>query len=550
MESMERLKKKIGDLGEYRKEIYSPKKAEFMNKYGDFLETKAETYGRYLEDKESFLQKETDRRTDIEEGIEGLEYLKKHDRGIQGMEELKKELKEEVKDLEKKIEDLGKSYRKILVLEDDIEEERDKLKKNLEKLNKLESDASPKDNRLSAKLKDRIEESGLNIESHENELEKLKAQNIKKDFDQAWEDLWAAQKDTGRFKDYKTLEEAQEAEIARSRRESWEYKAVKEQFEGLENSGATVESIKEASEQAIGTISKFYDKQEQLNKLVRRWHKYQLAGELIAGSVQATFNTLKSKLKIGDRRETSENLSLGLFRAHYAARAIFTKKEGFEDILYNKLGIPSMQEIQKWAEKYRKHAPEIKEDTEDSPEVVEAIVADEVNEEVAELEQGDAEAVEEEDDAEAAVEAAENEGMAIPAESTPEPEINISEKVSNKIFEGMSKAYGKYLESGSEDEKGVNALFKAMKKAKLDPEVIKKEGVYYKRWMAKIQTWYKDIEKLDRNDIRQRMSNNHWDYLIKIHSVENWKKTGLVRDLVGNMFKSFLLTKKLTALEK
>lgn len=548
MESLERLKKKIGDLMDAevgpRKEIHSPEKAKFMNKYENFLEAKAETYGRYLEDKESFLQKETDRRTGIEEALGGLENLKKHDRGIQGMEELKKELKEEVKDLEKKIEILGKSFRKILTLEDDIEEEEkklknneDKLKKNTEKLISSGGDDN-KAKKLSTKLEDRIEESELNIENHKNELKKLEDQNVREDFNQAWEDLWAAQRNTGRFKDYKTLEEAQESEIARTRRESWEYKAVKEQFEELEDSGATVESIKEATGQAIGTISKFYDKKEQLDKLLKKWDKYKLAGELVAGSVQATLNTLKSRLKIGDRYETSRNLSLGLYRAHYAARAIFTKKEGFEDILYNQLGIPSVQEIQEWSAKYRKHAPEVNEDTEDSPEVVEVIVADEVNEEVAGLEPGDVEAADTEED------------LPPEPEPIPDPEINISEKVSNKIFEGMSKAYGKYLESGSEDEKGVNALFKAMKKAELDPEVIKREGMHYKRWMARIQTWYKDIENLDRNDIQQRMSNNHWNYLIKIHSVENWKKAGLVRDLVSSMFKSFLLNKKLAELEK
>ncbi|MDX1372437.1 MAG: hypothetical protein R3321_08195, partial [Nitrososphaeraceae archaeon] len=129
-------------------------------------------------------------------------------------------------------------------------------------------------------------------------------------------------------------------------------------------------------------------------------------------------------------------------------------------------------------------------------------------------------------------------------------EVSIAEKVANKIFSGMVREYKKYLDSGSEDDKGVNAFFKQMKKADIKPGRINREGRNIKRWMKSIQKWHKDIEKLDRQEIKNKMSDNLFDSIVKIHTAEDWSKTGIIRDITGDMFKQYLLIRRLKKLEK
>ena len=57
-------------------------------------------------------------------------------------------------------------------------------------------------------------------------------------------------------------------------------------------------------------------------------------------------------------------------------------------------------------------------------------------------------------------------------------EVNIADKVSEKIFSGMIREYNKYLESGSDDDKGINTLYRAMKKAGLKSSVFKKITIF------------------------------------------------------------------------
>jgi len=285
----------------------------------------------------------------------------------------------------------------------------------------------------------------------------------------------------------------------------------------MKRRGVTVEDLKETAKISSGTISKFYDTQERINNQIERGQKTRLFGEIIAGSTQIAFYSAKGvmaapifELRKGVRYNIAENISLGLYRIRSASRGLLFKK-GPLAIGKGTWKISSVEETKKQVKKYK--TPE------DVPD------PDKTNKEIIE-----------------GFRKSMDESTKKVLESISNPS-ELASETTDRVFKHMAEAYKFYVDSGTDDEEGVNKLFQTMREAGLKPEIFEKESLYLKQLIVKIEEWTKKVDTMSREKAEQELE-TFWDTAVKTTTSEDLGKADIIKKLAGNIYIGFLLNEK------
>ncbi len=453
----------------------------------------------------------------------------------------------EIREKRKEITELKNKYKKSKLEEIKKRQEKtaEKLDSETVKLAKLEGvDEDTEERReIEEKVKDLILEGEELTPSESTKVDERERDKIEKkiqDFEEDIEDLKEAEKelDENSFEDlveiigeqyleikerqigipdYRFLKTEAKRKEEQGKEEQTRLRKTTREFRRMKRRGVTVEDLKEAAKISSGTISKFYDTQERINNQIERGQKTRLFGEIIAGSTQIAFYSAKGimaapifELRKGVRYNIAENISLGLYRIRSASRGLLFKK-GPLAIGKGTWKISSVEETKKQAKKYK--TPE------DIPD------PDKTNKEIIE---GFRKSMDE------------STKKVLESISNP-PEL--ASETADRVFKHMAEAYEFYVHSGTDDEKGVNKLFKTMREAGLKPEIFEKESAYLKQLILKIEEWTKQVDVMSREKAEQELE-TFWDTVVGATTGKDIGKANIVKKLAENIYIGFLLNEK------
>ncbi len=454
----------------------------------------------------------------------------------------------EIREKRKEITELKSKYKKSKLDEIKKRQEKatEKLNSEAEKLAELENaDADVKERKeIEERVKDLVlgkegkltpsEDTGVDAR------ERDKIENKIREFREDIEDLNEAEKelDENSFEDlvekigeqyleikerqigipdYRFLKTEAKRKEEQGKEERKRLRKTTKEFRRMKKRGVTVEDLKEAAKISSGTISKFYDTQERINNQIERGQKTRLFGEIIAGSTQIAFYSAKGvmaapifELRKGVRYNIAENISLGLYRIRSASRGLLFKK-GPLAIGKGTWKISSVEETKKQAKKYKtpKDVPD----------------PDKTNEEIIK-----------------GFERSMNESTKKVLESISTPP-ELASETADRVFKHMAEAYKFYVDSGTDDEEGVNKLFKTMREAGLKPEIFEKESAYLKQLIVKIEEWTKQVDTMSREKAKQELE-TFWDTVVGATTGKDLGKADIVKKLAENIYIGFLLNEK------
>lgn len=122
----------------------------------------------------------------------------------------------------------------------------------------------------------------------------------------------------------------------------------------------------------------------------------------------------------------------------------------------------------------------------------------------------------------------------------------LSDKISDKIYEWLENQYEGYLKTGKAPV-GFSDIFNTFKSKNLKPEDIKNESKRMKVWMGSMFQWRRKLDTLvDENKIKEEQGLNFIDFIFRLLSKdENLKGTDKARSVITPMIKMFLAGKKL-----
>lgn len=578
---LEKKKAKEIDPTEFR-ERYSPDKEEFMKPYDDLVKKRMGAYKEFCDYEESVRADLKSQKGKIKEGAERLAELeieekekKKYneDYGKELEKEIKeaevkrlrmmevvnrikkafddiKKIEEKIKAAEEQIDELGpetdrkrdqinkgitnkqgeikEKHKEVIRLKDKyIEKQSDEIKKSKEKAEKkLESEkenlAELEGTDVNKREQDKIEGK---IDDLENEIQNLEEEGgkvEKSSFDdivQETEDQYIAlkEKQIG-LPDYRFLKTEAKRKEEQGKEEQGRLRKTTKEFRRMKKRGVTVEDLKEAAKISSGTISKFYDAQEKINDQTEKGQRTRLFGEIVAGTAQIAFHSTKGimaasifGLRKDVRYNVAENISLGLYRIRSASRGFLFKK-GPLSLGKGTWGVSSVEKTKEQAKKYKtpKDVPD----------------PDETNRDIIET-----------------FKKAMDENTEKILKSINDPP-ELASETADRVFKHMAEGYKFYVDSGTDDEEGVNKLFKTMREAGLKPEIFEKESAYLKQMILKIEEWTKQIDAMSKEEAEQELE-TFWDTVVGATTGKDLGRTDIVKKLAENIYIGFLLNKKL-----
>jgi len=483
---------------------------------------------------------------DVQERIKKLESqdTKKRDQVNKGITNKEGEIKNELE----KIDELKRKYKKrrLEEVENKQKEAVEKLDSEIEKLAELEgADADTKerreiekrvqdlilegeeltlpegtkvDERERDKIKKKMEDLGDEIKTLKEKEEKLQGSSFGNLIEETEEEYTKLKTAQIKLPDYDFLKTEAKRKEKQGREEQKRLRKTTKEFRRMKKRGVTVEDLKETAKISSGTISKFYDTQERINSQIEREQKTRLFGEIVAGSAQIAFYSAKGimaapilELGKGVRYNIAENISLGLYRIRSASRGLLFKK-GPLAIGEGTWKISSVEETKKQVKKYK--TPE------DVPD------PDKTNKEIIE---GFKKSMDES-----------TEKVLKSIDNPPE----LASETADRVFKHMAEAYKFYVDSGTDDEEGVNKLFKTMREAGLKPEIFKKESANLKQLIVKIEEWTKKVDEMSKEEAEQDLG-VFWNTVVGAATGKDLGRADIVKKLAENIYIGFLLNEKL-----
>ncbi len=495
-------------------------------------------------------------------GLSGKDAKKKD-----GIEKKITNLEGDINEKGKEIEEIKSKYikKKLNKAEGAIEEIENKIDSNISKLEELGDEKENDKERV--KIADKTHDLGITLSDLRKKERELKESSLSDVFEEVEKQYTELKIRQGNIPDYDFLKTEAKRKGEGAEKEQERLQNLKDEFEGMQAQNITIEDLKESARKSAETLSKFYDTQGKIFEQVEGDRKIGLFGEIIAGATQVAFHSTKGimaasilELKEDVRYSVAENIALGMYRMRSASRGFLFRK-GPLSFGKGTWFIPSVEDAKKEAGKYKE--PWEGKD----PEKVRAEITKSFHEAMEKniksiLKVINAPKKETPEDIDSATETvlshSEEEESILPEELILEEpdkpkeidiekvkdETDLAGKVVDKIFKGMATSYEKYIKEDSKDDKGINILFKKMKEAGIKPKIFEKEGLYIKRWLKQIKKWHKEIGGMDEKEVKREMTENYWQTVIKTLGAKDLKKTGIVRDLTGHMFKGFLLTRR------